>query len=142
MTVTFLLWLIIGALLLVAEITTGTFYLLIFGIAAWAGAGLAYGGHGLNYQLAAAGLTSVAGLVAFRYLKQRRPPETASNVDLDIGNEVRVESVDGFRLKVQYRGSSWDALMEDQAGIPMRVGDAGIIQGARGNVLIVRPASR
>lgn len=140
MTVTFLLWLVIGAMLIVAEIMTGTFYLLIFGLAAWAGAAVSYAGHGLDYQLGAAGLSAAVGLIAVRLLKSQRAPAPAASGDLDIGNEVRVESVNGPRLKVQYRGAAWDAVLEEPNAREIRVGDAAVIAAVRGNLLVVRPS--
>lgn len=141
MTVTFLLWLIIGAMLIVVEIMTGTFYLLIFGLAAWAGAAMSYAGHGLDYQLAGAGVTAVVGLVAVRYLKLQRSREApASSGDLDVGNDVKIESISGPRLKVQYRGATWDAVLDHDRADNIRVGDIGVICAVRGNVLVIRPS--
>ena len=40
----FLVWLIAGFALVIVELVTGTFYLLVLGVAAFAGAGLAYAG--------------------------------------------------------------------------------------------------
>ena len=45
-----LAWLIAGVALIVAELVTGTFYLLVLGIAAFAGAGVAYAGGALVWR--------------------------------------------------------------------------------------------
>lgn len=143
MTFTLLLWLVIGTLLIVGELVTGTFYLLIFGIAAWVGAGAAYLGHGLDYQLAAAGITALAGLpIVVRYGNRWRRGPGAANPDLDVGNDVRIESVtDASRLTVRYRGSLWNAVTDDGAAT-VAVGDIAVIREVRGNVLVVQPLPR
>jgi membrane protein implicated in regulation of membrane protease activity len=137
MSVSFLLWLVIGALLIAAEIMTGTFYLLIFGVAAWVGASVNYAGYTVDYQLGAAGLAAVVGLAIVRYLKRRRPGERPADHDLDVGNEVRVESVNGKRLKVQYRGAVWDAVLAAGAS-GLCAGDTGVISAVQGNTLVVQ----
>ena len=42
----FLVWLIAGFLLVIVELVTGTFYMLVLGLACFAAAGLAYSGSG------------------------------------------------------------------------------------------------
>lgn len=139
MTLGFLLWLVVGALLVITELMTGTFYLLIFGIAAWAGAAVNYAGYQLNAQLVVAGVAALVGLTVVRYLKRRHPFVAADDGDLDIGNDVTVESiVNASRLKVQYRGSTWDAVPESGSTTTFKAGDTAIIRAVRGNVLVVQ----
>jgi membrane protein implicated in regulation of membrane protease activity len=141
MTLTLILWLAIGALLIGGELMTGTFYLLIFGIAAWIGGALAFFGAGLDMQLAAAGASAVIGLgVVVKYGPRWRRGEAPDNADLDVGNEVRVESVDGPRLKVTYRGAVWDAVVG--GGAAVSAGEVAVIQAVRGSTLVVSAARK
>lgn len=141
LTLTVILWLAIGALLIGSELMTGTFYLLIFGIAAWIGGALAFLGAGLDLQLGAAGVSAFVGLVVVvKYGPRWRRGETRDNADLDVGNEVRVDSVEGSRLKVTYRGAVWDAVAE--GGVAMNAGEVAVIQAVRGNTLVVSAARK
>lgn len=137
-----LIWFAVGTAFIVAELATGTFYLLIFGVAAWAGAFTAYAHHSLATQLAVAGVAAVVGFaIVVPYDVRRRRAQVQGDDDLDIGNDVRVaEVVDPQRLKVNYRGSEWEAAMEtgDTGGIA--VGARCVIAAVRGNRLIVRRA--
>ena len=64
-----LLWAGIGLALIIAELVTGTFYLLVLGIAALAGAPSAFVGLGFAIQASVAAAIAVAGVV---WIRQRR----------------------------------------------------------------------
>ena len=138
-----LIWFAVGTAFIVAELATGTFYLLIFGVAAWAGAFTAYAHHSLGTQLAVAGVAALIGLaIVVPYDVRRRRTQATVDDDLDIGNDVRVAAIlDAHLLKVNYRGSEWEAAMEtgDTGGVA--VGARCVIAAVHGNRLIVRCAS-
>src|SRR3989440_10958703 len=72
-----LAWLITGFILIIAELMTGTFYLLVLGTAALVGAGVAYASGGAVWQ--AVGAASVRGAGAFgghRYQQPLSPQRT------------------------------------------------------------------
>jgi membrane protein implicated in regulation of membrane protease activity len=126
-------WWILAAVLIALEMTSGTFYLLIFGIAAAAGGLAAWLGLGIIAQLVIAALVAVAGWIALR--RWKRAPGTESSVqDLDIGQTVRVLSWSGAAGKVSYRGAEWDARAESDAVDATR---PLVIRALRGNLLIV-----
>lgn len=139
-----LAWLVIGAALIVGELLTGTIYLLIFGLAAWAGAAATYFGYDFHLQLATTGIVALAALALFvpYDVRRRRREDERAAPDLDIGNDVRVETViDETRAKVHYRGSAWDALVEpDTRGLA--AGAICVIAAVHGNTLVVRRATR
>jgi membrane protein implicated in regulation of membrane protease activity len=138
-----LTWLVIGAALIAGELMTGTFYLLIFGLAAWVAAALTFAGYGLDMQLLGGGIVALIGLaVVVRYGKRWRESGPVQPPDLDVGNEVRIEQVlDASRLKVSYRGATWDAVVETASGAPLlSVGEYCVIRSVRGNTLVVVPA--
>ncbi len=138
MTSIFLVWLVAGAALIAGELMTGSFYMLIFGIAAWAGATLAFFGYGIDLQLVASGAVALIGLiVVVRYGKRWREGSSIREADLDIGNEVRVEEAAGSRLKVLYRGATWDAVLDAPGTSAPKTGDYCIIRSVRGNTLVV-----
>ena len=107
-------WLVAGALV-VAELITGTFYLLMVAVGIAAGAIAAHLGLSLPMQIVAAAAVG-AGLVVGLYLmKKRRPgdpsPRADRSVNLDVGETVLIESwnADGTTT-VKYRGASWTAM--------------------------------
>lgn len=132
-----MIWLVAGAALIVAELATGTFYLLLFGVAAWAGALAAYLDFDMHWQLAIAGAIAAIGLAVLIPYNKRRSRAIEPQGDLEIGNEVRVvQVVDARHLKVAYRGAEWDALLEPPSAA-VSVGSHCTIIAVRGNTLVV-----
>jgi len=138
----YLLWTAAGLVLVIAELVTGTFYLLVLGIAALVGAAVAFSGLGFWIQAIVASVLAAAGVV---WIHQRRklitPPSMPSP---DFGQPVTWESwiSQSDRLaRVRYRGSSWDARVSGEcAGEP---GEMLYISAVHGNTLEVtkiRPA--
>jgi len=107
-------WWIAAGLLVAAELTTGSFYLLMLALGAAAGAVAAHLGLGATSQMLAA--AAIGGAATFGWHRRRRrlhqPAPAASNpdVNLDIGQAVQVDawSADGL-AQVQYRGAAWSA---------------------------------
>ncbi len=66
-------WLILAGLLLMAELATGTFYLLLLACGAALAALLAYLGLGFVLQIIAAAVFSVLSMLALRVWTQRNP---------------------------------------------------------------------
>jgi membrane protein implicated in regulation of membrane protease activity len=103
------IWWIAAAVLIGAELLTGTFYLLAVGVAVALGGVAAALGATLEVQFAVAGVLGVAlTTAAHRWrLSRASPPLQAP---LDVGQAVHVETwnADGT-ARVAYRGSTWDA---------------------------------
>ena len=108
-------WLMAGAAV-VAELLTGTFYLLMLAIGLAAGALAAHFGVGMETQLVAAALVGGGAVVVCYLLRRRTPgaPPAASNrdVNLDVGETVQVDAwgPDGT-AQVRYRGAQWTVLL-------------------------------
>ncbi|HXF17103.1 MAG TPA: NfeD family protein [Burkholderiales bacterium] len=107
-----LAWLLAGLLLVVVELMTGTFYLLILGIAAGIGSVIAFLEQPFWMQALAAAISAiVGGVLVNRYHRAANAssPRDSSN---DIGEPVSIESwvSEPNRLaRVRYRGTTWDA---------------------------------
>lgn len=103
--------LILGALMVVAEIHSFTVYLLAVAVACFVAGGLAVGAHtGLDLTLIAFGLVLLAGLPAAHVARRRlNNPESDRVSRDDVGATVRVVSLDDGNLRVSYRGAAWDA---------------------------------
>ncbi|MFN7750930.1 MAG: NfeD family protein [Pseudomonadota bacterium] len=112
----YLIWILLGFLLLIIELTTGTFYLLVLGSAAFAGALSAWLGAPFWVQAAVGGGVALAGVVVVWKLRARDVEPVSSNV-LDVGQAVVLESwVDrgSGRARVRYRNALWDATVRGE----------------------------
>jgi len=112
---TYLLWLIAGFVLVIAELVTGTFFLLILGIAAFAGSVTAWFGYGFWLEAMCAAAVAVAGVFWVRQnRKTMQQPDMAS---LDVGQavtfDVWVDREQGV-ARVKYRNTQWDAEVEGE----------------------------
>jgi membrane protein implicated in regulation of membrane protease activity len=127
-------WWIAAAILIGAELVTGTFYLLAVGIAAALGGVAALLGVGMPVQFAVAGVLGVVLTVAahrWRLAHATPPPQPS----LDVGQAVHVQTwnPDGT-ARVAYRGSNWDA---DLAAPDVPRGETMYIVATRGSVLVL-----
>ena len=107
-------WLLAGAIV-VAELLTGTFYLLMLALGAAAGALAAHAGLGQAAQLVLAALVGGGAVALCHWRRRRRPgdpsPRADRSVNLDIGEVVHIEgwNPDGT-AQVRYRGAQWTAI--------------------------------
>lgn len=131
---TYVWWWIVAAALVAVELTTGTFYLLVYGTAAAAAGVAAWLGFGWSVQFLAAGVIAALGTLALKRWKRDTAHPESTAQDMDIGQTVQVESWQDGRGQVRYRGALWDAEAES-AGVdparPLR------IRAVRGNTLIL-----
>jgi membrane protein implicated in regulation of membrane protease activity len=133
-----LFWWVGAGVLVVLEMMSGTFYLLMiaFGFVAAALARIA--GAGTDLQFAVAALVALAAVVLLRRSRfGRRKREKASrnpDVNLDIGQTLNVPAWQGRKARANYRGAAWD--VELAAGEPE---DALVyeIRELRGSCLVV-----
>ena len=108
----YLIWTIVGFGLVIVELMTGTFYLLVFGVGAFAGALAAWLGVPFLGQVAAAGVVSSIGamMVHHWHAGQKKDGDQANAID--VGQTVIlarwVNQAEGM-LRVRYRGTDWDA---------------------------------
>ena len=135
------LWWLMAGVAVVAELLTGTFYLLMLAVGLAAGALAAHAGLQAPAQmLAAAGVGSATVLVA--YVRRRQRPGDPSaradrSVNLDVGEIIQIDAwqPDGT-ASVRYRGALWTAIHRPGASPlpgPHRVSEL------VGNRLLVEP---
>ena len=107
-------WLAAGALV-VAELLTGTFYLLMVAVGLAAAALGAHLGLSFALQIVAAAVVGGGAVVASYQLKKRRPGDPSARADrsvnMDVGETVLIDSwnIDGTTT-VKYRGAQWTAI--------------------------------
>jgi len=137
-----IVWAVTGLVLVIVELVTGTFYLLMLGIAAFGAALAAWLGLAFPAQTLVAAVISAIGCYGVHvYRAKNRAQQMAP---IDAGNPASFESwVDApARLaRVRYRGATWDARVE--GGDALEPGATLYVVAADGNTLKVaknRPA--
>lgn len=136
------MWWIAGAALIAAELVTGTFYLLVIGLALVCGGFAAYLGAEIPVQWLITAALGVVGTVLLQRWKRNLVASTPPQKGLDIGQMVQVQSWGpAGTARVAYRGSTWDA---EVASAQTPHAKTMYIAGMRGSVLLLsdrRPES-
>lgn len=137
----YLLWIIGGFVLVILELLTGTFYLLVIGVGAFAGAVVAWAGGGYLAQAVGACAVALGGALLVNRWHSAPAPGAVKDNFLDLGQPVVLESwVDkgSGTARVTYRGTTWDARVT--AGTHPELGTTLIINGQDGSTLLVGAA--
>lgn len=109
------LWLILALILAGMEMFTGTFYMLAFAIGMVCGALAAWLGFAFPGQIIIVAIVSLIAAAILRRWKKQIIPQTTETL-LDIGQRVHVlDWRDTRHLRVQHRGSQWDAALATDA---------------------------
>jgi membrane protein implicated in regulation of membrane protease activity len=138
----YLIWLLAGLALVIAELITGTFYLLVLGVAAFGAGAAAW--LGAVFPLQAITATAVAGVGVYLVHAYRARNAAQQMQSIDAGQPASFESwVDQAAglARVRYRGASWEARLE--GGDAPQPGAVLYVLAAEGNTLKVsarRPA--
>lgn len=137
-----MIWLGLAAILVILELSTGTFYLLMIAVGMVAGGVAAWSDQTLSIQLVVAAVVGVSATVILRTSgfgsRQRVDASRDPNVNLDVGQTLHVDTWldrDGIALaRVNYRGAQWDVeLVSDEVA----KSGAFVIREIRGSRLIV-----
>lgn len=137
-----LFWAILGLALVIVELLTGTFYLLMLGVAAFGAALAAWLGQGIGVQAIVAAVISGFGCYGVHVYRAKNAKDQMPQVDA--GQPASFENwVDqgARRARVRYRGASWDALVEGEMAVDS--GTPLYVVSTHGNTLKVtnrRPA--
>ncbi|MNJ95939.1 hypothetical protein D3C87_136550 [compost metagenome] len=139
-----MIWFAVACVLVILEMATGTFYLLMIAIGTAAGGLAALAGVDGTWQCLIAAAVAALGTYALRRSKFGRPEHTDAardpNVNLDIGQVLEVtewQHISGtaYNARVMYRGALWDVdLAAGEAPLPGKF----VIQEVQGSRLIVR----
>jgi membrane protein implicated in regulation of membrane protease activity len=135
-------WLLAGAAV-IAELMTGSFFLLMLAIGLAAGAVAAHLDANLTQQLVSVAMVGGGTTAAWYQWRRMRPhaPKARYNrdVNLDIGQTVQVNAWEpGGHATVQYRGANWQVLLRDPHA-PATPGRYSIVE-VRGSQLVVEAA--
>jgi membrane protein implicated in regulation of membrane protease activity len=126
---------VLGFGLLVAELLTGTFYLMVIALAAGMAGVAALLGASLPVQLLVAAMIGFGGSLWLRKTRGLRPAGPNELQNMDVGQVIRVEHWAANRTaRAQYRGALWD--VELAAGEEPAAGEF-VIRDIRANRLVV-----
>ena len=129
-------WMVLAFGLLIVELLTGTFYLLVIAVAIAAGGLANLAGAPFTLQLVVAAVIGLAGSLWLRRSRLGRPTGEADALqNLDIGQMVRIDSWGaGNTARALYRGAEWDVLLAP--GETPAPGDF-VIRSVQGSRLVV-----
>lgn len=131
----FLLWAVAGIVLIIVEMLTGTFYLLVLGIAALAAAAAAWLGQSFWVQAVVTAAVATSGVILVN--RHRARSAGTPQRSLDVGQAVTLESwiseADGL-ARVNYRNAQWEARV---TGERTSGGKVFYIHAVEGNTLLV-----
>jgi membrane protein implicated in regulation of membrane protease activity len=135
-------WFLAAGLLVILELFTGTFYLLMTALGVAAGGLAALAGAAVPWQAAVAAVVGIAATLLLRrsrFGKSVRPDAARDpNVNLDIGQRIAVDRWSQGSARVMYRGALWD--VELAPGAAADAPAVYLICEVRGSRLIVKPA--
>jgi membrane protein implicated in regulation of membrane protease activity len=133
-----MLWAIGAGVLVIAELFSGTFYLLMIAIGMGAGALTSLLGIDMPGQMLVAAIVAAIGTLLLRRSRfgkiERRPASANPDVNMDVGQSIHVPAWQDGVARVMYRGAQWDVELA-----PGEVAAPGIfkIREIRGSRLIV-----
>ena len=135
------LWWVGAGLMVIVEIASGTFYLLMIAIGFSAAALAAHAGLPVAMQIVAAALVGGGATAVLHWRRAGQAPAAPArenrDVNLDIGERVNVPAwAADLTARVDYRGSMWSARLEPGAA---RVAGSHRVCAVEGNWLVLRP---
>ena len=131
-----IVWAVIGLVLVIVEVVTGTFYLLMLGVAAFGAALAAWLGLGFSAQSIVAVVVSAAGCYGVHVYRAKNSAQQMAPIDAGMPASFESWLDAGSRLaRVRYRGASWDARVEGLEAI--EPGATVYVLAADGNTLRV-----
>jgi membrane protein implicated in regulation of membrane protease activity len=140
-----LVWWVLAGGVVIAELLTGTFYLLMVALGLGAGALAAHAGLSSSLQMVCAGVLGAGAVVIWHQVRSKRhsPVDAAASpdVNLDVGSTVHVAEASSWQADgtatVRYRGADWSAQLA--AGSSAQAGNY-VIEQIHGSCLVLRKA--
>ena len=131
-----LAWAIVALVLVIAELVSGTFYLLMLGVAAFGAAAVAWLGYEFPAQCVVGAALGAAGCYGVHVYRARSSLKRMAPIDQGMPASFESWLDAGSRLaRVRYRGASWDAHVEGSESL--EPGATLFVLAADGNTLKV-----
>ncbi|UUM22097.1 NfeD family protein [Mycoavidus sp. SF9855] len=131
-----LFWWVLAGGLVIAELLSGTFYLLMIALGCVAGGVVTLFGLSVSLQLVVAAAIALSALILLRRSRVdlAKGRHANPNNNLDLGALLQIDAWQGRRARALYRGAQWD--VELLAGEDID-GQWYEIKEMRGNILVV-----
>ena len=135
------LWWIFAGVAVVAELLTGTLYLLMVAAGMVAGALAAHAGTSSTVQIAAAAIVGLIATAAWHFLKKKKDPSITANANTDVNQDVGATVHVGHwkqdgTAQVNYRGANW--AVQAAPGVTQHAGSYRVV-AMSGTRLVVEP---
>lgn len=131
-----LAWAIAGLALVITELLTGTFYLLMLALAAFGAAAAAWLGQTFPVQSIVASVVAAAGCYGVHLYRAKSAGQKMAPIDAGMPASFENWTDAGARLaRVRYRGASWDARVEGSEAL--EAGAVLYVVATEGNTLKV-----
>jgi len=138
-------WLVLAGVVIILELFTGTFYLLMFAVGLVSASIASLLISSVQFQMLIAAVIGSAATLTLHNSKygwkERRDTASDPNVNIDIGQQLKVDDWQDqgngvFVARTKYRGAMWDVELRHAAG------EVGMyeIEAVEGSRLIVHPA--
>jgi membrane protein implicated in regulation of membrane protease activity len=130
-------WIILGIVLLIGEMLTGSFFMAFIAMGSFAAALVASLDQPFYLQALAGAILAIVGVMTLRKSIQRKFLKTI-HLKADIGNEIVVdhEIAPHKQARITYQGTTWQATNLDHE--TLKQGDRVEIVGIDGNTLLIR----
>ena len=140
---TWLIWVVVGFGLVIAELVTGTFYLLVIAVGFFAaGACAALNANFIVQAVVGSAVAIIGAWYIHHWHESQRMKDAGKSNMLDRGQPVVLEGWTNETAgiaRVRYRGASWDARLAT-AGARPETGATLYIEGQEGSTLVVAAA--
>ena len=138
------IWWMLAGMAVVAELLTGTFYLLMLALGLAGGAVAAHLGLSPALQLVCSAILGAGAVAIFQKVRPRPhrhlQPQADADVNMDIGQTLQVDQWTGRSAQASYRGAQWSVELlrwsRHRRAQPGRYRTRAVV----GNVLRVEPA--
>jgi membrane protein implicated in regulation of membrane protease activity len=131
-------FLVLGGLLVVVEMHTVTIYLLAEALACFAGGAVAVTGGGLDVTLGVFTVVTLLSLPVAHWVRRKLRNREAEEVTRDdVGRSATILSAEAGKIRASYRGTVWDARLEESTDASPHPGETYRISAREGNVLVL-----
>jgi len=126
------LWLLVAGGLVIAELLTGTFYLLMLSLGATAASLMAYAGWTLTSQIVTAAAVGGSAVVLWHLRQTKTNAAQDTNIHIDIGETITVDAWNAQgHAQVKHRGAQWTAVCREGASPEIGLHRISEMQGNR-----------
>ncbi len=135
-------WWLLALGLGIAEILTGTFYLIMLAIACVIGGVAALVGLPITWQLLLTAICAFGGWGLMLHYRSKGGASAGAEMRLDVGQQLRIDEwLEPRRTQVRYRGAQWPVELAPEVAVEGAIPGQFVITKVDAGRLIVAPVS-